>query len=47
MRVVIEDIKGKELVLLMKILERLEFGNKDELLIKYYDWLDKQGIKHD
>ena len=39
MRVVIEGIEGKELVLLMYILERLEFEGKEELMGKWAEFL--------
>lgn len=40
MRVVIEGITGSELYLLMKILERLNFENKDKLISEWQRFLD-------
>jgi len=43
MRIVIEDISGKELVVLMELLRRFDFGNKEELLSKYDDFVANGG----
>lgn len=45
MRVVIEEISGKELALLMYILERLEFGGKEELMKSWQEFLRRGGSK--
>ena len=45
MRVVIEGIRGSDLVLLMKILEKLDFDNKHTLIAKWEEWLKEKGIK--
>ena len=39
MRIVIDGIKGKDLVLLMYILERLDFDNKEHLMEKWKEFL--------
>ena len=41
MRIVIEGITGKDLVLLMYILEKMDFENKEELLIKFHKWVNE------
>lgn len=44
MRIVIEGINGKELVLLMNLLEKFDFGNKEELMTKWKGFLkQKEG----
>lgn len=42
MRVIIEGIKGKELVLLMELLRKFDFENKSELLGKYDEYVKKE-----
>lgn len=41
MRIVIDGIKGKDLVLLMYILERLDFDNKEHLMEKWKEFLSR------
>ena len=42
MRVVIEEITGEDLVLLMYILKRLDFGNKEQLMKLRQEWLNEK-----
>jgi hypothetical protein len=42
MRIVIEGIGGEDFALLMKILERLEFENKPEVMVNFRKMLEPE-----
>ena len=45
MRIVIQDITGKDFARLMMFLEMLEFDGKKELMDKYHQWLNEDDKK--
>jgi hypothetical protein len=46
MRVVIEEIEGLDLILLMYLLERFNFSNKEQMMILWKQYLKDNDIEH-